>query len=276
MTVTATLAGAISMLANFAFFFGGWPQRNPLGLVGVLLVTLLAPIAAMLVQTASAGRANSKPTARAPKFPAGLCGWPPRCNISTARRGSTIRSRRQPRDGAYVHHRSAAWRLLGTLREPSLHRGTRRATEGDGAELGPRPNPDPGLERRLQGARAGGAGHSLRCLAQAPSARCGHGHCSCARRPSLARRGLCARHFARDLAPPRPARRADQDVRRQAARDASLRPHDRNPARGCVRIAVPRCSTPCRCRWRQPSGRGRQQGGAFQAADQRNTPAYLA
>ena len=53
MTITATIAGAVSMLANFAFFLGGYGRRNnPLGVVGVLLVTLLAPIAAVLVQTA--------------------------------------------------------------------------------------------------------------------------------------------------------------------------------------------------------------------------------
>ncbi|MBN9554628.1 MAG: zinc metalloprotease HtpX [Alphaproteobacteria bacterium] len=50
MTITAVIAGAIGMLANFAFFMGD--RRNPLGLVGVLLVTLLAPVAAMLVQSA--------------------------------------------------------------------------------------------------------------------------------------------------------------------------------------------------------------------------------
>src|SRR5690242_16165036 len=52
MTVTATIAGAISMLANFAFFFGGDRRNNPLGLVGMLLVMLLAPLAAVLVQMA--------------------------------------------------------------------------------------------------------------------------------------------------------------------------------------------------------------------------------
>jgi heat shock protein HtpX len=51
MTITAVMAGAISMLANMAFFMGGGRDRNnPLGFVGVLLVTLLAPIAAVLVQ----------------------------------------------------------------------------------------------------------------------------------------------------------------------------------------------------------------------------------
>lgn len=54
MTITATLAGAISMLANFAFFMGGGRDRrdNPLGVIGVVLVMVLAPIAAMLVQMA--------------------------------------------------------------------------------------------------------------------------------------------------------------------------------------------------------------------------------
>lgn len=54
MTITATIAGAISMLANFAMFAGmfGGNRDNPLGGLGTLLVALLAPIAAMLVQTA--------------------------------------------------------------------------------------------------------------------------------------------------------------------------------------------------------------------------------
>jgi heat shock protein HtpX len=56
MTITATIAGAISMLANFAFFFGN-DRNNPLGFIGVILVALLAPVAAFLVQLAiSRGR----------------------------------------------------------------------------------------------------------------------------------------------------------------------------------------------------------------------------
>lgn len=51
MTITATIAGAISMLANFALFFGG-NRNNPLGIVGALLLMILAPMAAMLVQMA--------------------------------------------------------------------------------------------------------------------------------------------------------------------------------------------------------------------------------
>jgi len=53
MTITATLAGAISMLAQFGLFFGGGNNRdNPLGIVGTLLMVFLAPVAAMLVQMA--------------------------------------------------------------------------------------------------------------------------------------------------------------------------------------------------------------------------------
>ncbi|MEP3437558.1 MAG: zinc metalloprotease HtpX [Hoeflea sp.] len=50
MTITATLAGAISMLGNFAFFFGGNRNNNPLGFIGVLVAMLVAPFAAMIVQ----------------------------------------------------------------------------------------------------------------------------------------------------------------------------------------------------------------------------------
>ncbi|MET0337593.1 MAG: zinc metalloprotease HtpX [Caulobacter sp.] len=56
MTVTATIAGAISALANIAFFFGGDRDR-PMGMVGSILLAILAPIAAALVQMAiSRGR----------------------------------------------------------------------------------------------------------------------------------------------------------------------------------------------------------------------------
>ncbi|MDK3019250.1 zinc metalloprotease HtpX [Pseudodonghicola flavimaris] len=50
MTVTATFAGAISMLANFALFFGG--SRERMGIVGTLAMMIVAPMAAALVQMA--------------------------------------------------------------------------------------------------------------------------------------------------------------------------------------------------------------------------------
>ncbi len=52
MTVAATVAGAISMLAQFGFLLGGSSdrERNPLGPFGVLLAVIFAPMAAMLIQ----------------------------------------------------------------------------------------------------------------------------------------------------------------------------------------------------------------------------------
>ncbi|MCA2011742.1 zinc metalloprotease HtpX [Cereibacter sphaeroides] len=50
MTITATFAGAISMLANFAMFFGGSRERqNPIAMIAMMI---LAPLAAALVQMA--------------------------------------------------------------------------------------------------------------------------------------------------------------------------------------------------------------------------------
>ncbi len=51
MTITATLAGAIGMLANFAFFFRG-NRDNGMGVIGLILAMVLAPIAASIVQMA--------------------------------------------------------------------------------------------------------------------------------------------------------------------------------------------------------------------------------
>ncbi|WP_412058838.1 zinc metalloprotease HtpX [Bartonella sp. DGB2] len=55
MTITATIAGAISMLGNFALFFGGGNRDNEsrgVGMIGVLIAMFIAPFAAMLVQMA--------------------------------------------------------------------------------------------------------------------------------------------------------------------------------------------------------------------------------
>ena len=52
-TVSATMAGAISMLANFAMFFGGRNNEGrPANPVVGILVMLLAPLAASLIQMA--------------------------------------------------------------------------------------------------------------------------------------------------------------------------------------------------------------------------------
>jgi heat shock protein HtpX len=51
MTIAATIAGAIGLLANFAIFFGG-RRDNPLGIIGAIAMMILAPLGAMLVQMA--------------------------------------------------------------------------------------------------------------------------------------------------------------------------------------------------------------------------------
>lgn len=48
-SIAATLASAITLLAQFGFYFGG---RDRGGLIGSLLMLILAPIAATLIQTA--------------------------------------------------------------------------------------------------------------------------------------------------------------------------------------------------------------------------------
>jgi heat shock protein HtpX len=76
MTITATIAGAISMLGNFAMFAGHNRDNNHVGLIGTLAMVILAPIAALLVQMAISrtreyaadnlgGRISGKPLALA-------------------------------------------------------------------------------------------------------------------------------------------------------------------------------------------------------------------
>jgi heat shock protein HtpX len=55
MTIAATIAGAIGMLAHFAFFFGSSrddERGSPFGAVGAIAMMILAPLAATLVQLA--------------------------------------------------------------------------------------------------------------------------------------------------------------------------------------------------------------------------------
>ena len=56
MTVAATIAGAISMLANFGMFFGGGRRDGEsgsgTGIIGTLLAVFVAPLAAAIIQMA--------------------------------------------------------------------------------------------------------------------------------------------------------------------------------------------------------------------------------
>ena len=71
MTITATIAGAIGMLANFALFFGN-RRDSPLGILGTLLVMFLAPMAAMFVQMAISRSREYE----ADRIGAEICGHP--------------------------------------------------------------------------------------------------------------------------------------------------------------------------------------------------------
>lgn len=51
-TISATMAGAISALANFAMFFGGRDSEGRHNPVAAILVAILAPLAASLIQMA--------------------------------------------------------------------------------------------------------------------------------------------------------------------------------------------------------------------------------
>ncbi len=70
MTITATFAGAISMIANFALFFRS--GRNGMGLIGTIALMILAPLAASIVQmTISRTREYA-----ADRMGAAICGNP--------------------------------------------------------------------------------------------------------------------------------------------------------------------------------------------------------
>lgn len=70
MTVTATFAGAIAMLANFAMFFGNREKAG--GVIGLIAVMIFAPMAAALVQMAISRSREYE----ADKAGAAICGNP--------------------------------------------------------------------------------------------------------------------------------------------------------------------------------------------------------
>ncbi len=186
MTITATIAGAISMLANFAMFagmFGGFGggndnRNNPLGGLGMILVAIMAPIAAMLVQMAISRTREYE----ADREGAEISGRPLWLASALAEdrargRGHRQQGRRYPSgDGASLHHQPAAWRHGRIVREPSLDRRACGAPQCHGRTHGAgRAQAEPVV---VTDAPAGlavthrGTSHSGRGVAQAPSARC--------------------------------------------------------------------------------------------------------
>lgn len=156
MTVAATVAGAISMLAQFGFFFGGGRDRdNPMGPVGVLLAVLFAPMAAAVIQmTISRTREYS-----ADRGGAEISGKP--LALASALRKIQGYAGRIPMETAERNPASAPLFIINPLSGQrmdnlfSTHPSTEnriRALEAIAAQMGPRmaerPSPIPVVRRR--------------------------------------------------------------------------------------------------------------------------------
>ena len=118
MTITATLAGAISMLANFGFMFGGRSNgNNNIGFIGTLaLADPRARSPPAWCRWRSAARANTRPTVKAPRSAASRWRSPRRCTRSPAPRSafptcrpSAIRLRRI--SSSSIRCRARAWTI---------------------------------------------------------------------------------------------------------------------------------------------------------------------
>jgi len=87
MTMTATIAGAISMLANFGLFFRGGDRGG--NLLAMLLAVIVAPFAAMIVQLAISRTRESG--MKASKIPMALLPPPTQATMVSGRRPSCSR-----------------------------------------------------------------------------------------------------------------------------------------------------------------------------------------
>ncbi|MBV9243994.1 MAG: zinc metalloprotease HtpX [Methylobacteriaceae bacterium] len=108
MTVTATIAGAISSIAHWGLFFGGG-RRSSLGPLGSLALAILAPIAAMIVQMAvSRGREYE-----ADRIGAGISGNP--LWLASALRKIAARAQAVPNEAAEAHPAMAHLYIVNPL-----------------------------------------------------------------------------------------------------------------------------------------------------------------
>ncbi len=141
MTIAATVAGAISMLAQFGMFFGGSRDRdNPMGPLGGLLAMILAPIGAMIIQMMiSRTREYS-----ADKLGAMICGNP--LALASALRKISGSARRIEMPSAERNPASAPLFIINPLSGArmdnlfSTHPNVEnriRALEAQAAEMGP-------------------------------------------------------------------------------------------------------------------------------------------
>jgi heat shock protein HtpX len=129
-TISATVAGAISSLAQFGMFFGGGDRERPNAIVQIV-VMILAPLAAMLIQMA---------ISRAREFGADrggaeICGDPEA--LASALRKIEAYARGTPMDTAEMHPETAQMMIINPLSGGDL-RGlfsTHSATEQRVAKL---------------------------------------------------------------------------------------------------------------------------------------------
>ncbi len=109
MTVAATIAGAISMLANFGMFFGGSRREGGGGIVSTLLAIIVAPIAAALIQMAIS---RSREYA-ADRGGAELCGHP--LWLASALQKIERAAQQIPNEQAEEHPASASLYIINPL-----------------------------------------------------------------------------------------------------------------------------------------------------------------
>ena len=120
MTITATIAGAIWMVAQFGMFFGGGHRDNQgPGIIGSIAMMILAPFGAMLVQMAISRTRQyaAERSRRAHLRPADVAGVGAGQDRRRRASGPEPGSRAQSRDGAHVHHQPA----VGSRRRQSVH-----------------------------------------------------------------------------------------------------------------------------------------------------------
>ncbi|MGF7160746.1 heat shock protein HtpX [Rhodoligotrophos appendicifer] len=169
MTVTATFAGAISMLANFAMFFGGSRDRdNPFGVVGTIAMMIVAPLAAMLVQMAISRTREYAADRRG----AEICGQP--LWLASALNKISAAAKRIPNMEAETHPATAHMFIINPLSGArmdnlfSTHPNTENriaalqqmGSEFRGSTGGLSPSVSPPASSKASGPWAGGAGRA--------------------------------------------------------------------------------------------------------------------
>ena len=133
MTITATIAGAISMLANSACSSAAaTATTTPLGLIGTLAMVILAPLAAMMVQMAISRTREYSADSWAPRSAASRPRLPRPGEDLQRRASDPERERRaQSGDRASVHHQSPVGPAHGQpVLDPSRDREPHRGAQG--------------------------------------------------------------------------------------------------------------------------------------------------